>query len=57
MDFNEVDDPSGLAKDATEKKFFVHARHEGGVSMSIWDAGAIEKALPVIRQAYSASNE
>lgn len=57
LDFNEVDDPSGLAKDATEKKFFVHARHEGGVSMSIWDADAIEKALHVIRQAYAASNE
>ena len=57
LDFNEVDDPSGLAKDATEKKFFVHASHEGGVSMSIWDSDAIEKALPVIRQAYAASNE
>jgi predicted transport protein len=57
LDFNEVDDPSGLAKDATEKKFFVHARHEGGVSMSIWDTRAVEKALAIIRQAYSSSNE
>jgi predicted transport protein len=57
LDFNEVDDPSGLAKDATEKKFFVHARHEGGVSMSIWDVEAIENAIPLIRQAHAVSNE
>jgi uncharacterized protein with ParB-like and HNH nuclease domain/predicted transport protein len=57
LDFNEADDPSGLAKDATEKKFFVHARHEGGVSMSIWDVDGIEKALPIIRQAHTLSNE
>jgi predicted transport protein len=57
LDFNEVDDPSGLAEDATEKKFFVHARHEGGVSMSIWDVDAIEKALPIIQQAHALSNE
>jgi hypothetical protein len=29
LGFNEVDDPSGLAEDAGERKFFVHARHEG----------------------------
>ena len=57
LDFNEVDDPSGFAKDATEKKFFVHARHEGGVSLSVWNAGDIESALPFIRQAHAASNE
>jgi uncharacterized protein with ParB-like and HNH nuclease domain/predicted transport protein len=57
LDFKEIDDPSGLAKDATEKKFFVHARHEGGVSMSISDAQAIESALPIIRQAHAVSNE
>jgi predicted transport protein len=57
LDFNEVDDPSGLAKDATERKFFVHARHEGGVSISLWDTEAIEGALPIIRQAHAVSNE
>lgn len=57
LDFNEVDDPTGLAKDAAEKKFFAHARYEGGVSMSISDVDAIEKALPIIRQAHSVSNE
>ena len=58
LDFNEVvDDPLGLAKDATEKKFFVHASYEGGVSMSIWDVEAIQGALPLIRQAHAVSNE
>ena len=57
LDFNEVDDPSGFAKDATEKKFFVHARHEGGVSLSVWNASDVESALPLIRQAHAASNE
>jgi predicted transport protein len=57
LDFNEVDDPSGLAKDASERKFFVHARHEGGVSAIIWDKTAIENALPLIRQAHAAANE
>jgi len=57
LDFNEVDDPSGLAKDASERKFFVHARHEGGVSATIWDKTAIENALPLIRQAHATANE
>lgn len=57
LDFNEVDDPSGLAKDATEKKFFVHARHEGGVSLSVWNTADIESAVPLIRQAHAASIE
>ena len=57
LDFNEVDDASGFAKDATKKKFYVHARHEGGVSLSVWNTADIENALPLIRQAHAASNE
>lgn len=57
LDFNEVDDPSGLAKDTSEKKFFLHARHEGGVSLSMWNTADIESAMPLIRQAHAASNE
>jgi predicted transport protein len=58
LDFNEVgDDPLELAKDATEKKFFVHASHEGGVSISIWNSDDIGGALPIIRQAHAVSNE
>jgi len=51
LDFNEVDDPSGAAKDASEHKFFVNAEYEGGVYFSIWVPEDIEKALPAIRQA------
>jgi predicted transport protein len=57
LDFNEVDDPSGLAEDASERKFYVNARYEGGVKVSIWDVATIDKALPLIRQAHAASNE
>jgi predicted transport protein len=51
LDFNEVDDPSGAAKDASEHKFFVNAEYEGGVHFSIWEPEDIEKAMPAIRQA------
>ncbi len=57
LDFNEIDDPSGLAQDATQWKFLVHARHEGGVSLTVGNADAIESALPLIRQAYTVSSE
>jgi predicted transport protein len=57
LDFNEIDDPSGRAQDATQREFFVHARHEGGVSLSVGDADAIENAIPLIRQAHAASRE
>jgi len=57
LDFNEIDDPSALAQDATQWKFFINARHEGGVSLNLSDAAAIGRALPVIRQAYTACRE
>jgi predicted transport protein len=55
LDFNEVDDPTGIARDATEWKFLVHAQHEGGVSLSISGVEDIDRALPMIRQAFVAS--
>jgi uncharacterized protein with ParB-like and HNH nuclease domain/predicted transport protein len=57
LDFNEIDDASGLAQDATQWKFFVHARHEGGVSLSIGDAGQIDSVIPLISQARAASSD
>ena len=57
LDFNEIDDASGLAEDATQWKFFVHAKHEGGVSLNVGDAEAIASAAPLIRQAHAASRE
>jgi predicted transport protein len=55
LDFSEIDNSSGIAQDATEKDFFQNARYEGGVSMSITHVSAIEKALPLIRQAHAGS--
>lgn len=52
LEFNEVDDPLEIARDASEFKFLVNAVHEGGVLISIWDSGDIEKSLPLIRQAW-----
>jgi len=52
LDFNEVDDPSGIVKDTSELKFIVNAIYEGGVYISIWSDADIEKAFPMIRQAW-----
>ncbi|MGB8898751.1 MAG: DUF5655 domain-containing protein, partial [Methylocella sp.] len=51
LDFNEADDPSEVAKDASEHKFFVNAEYEGGVYFAIGMPEDIQKALPAIRQA------
>jgi predicted transport protein len=51
LDFNEVHDPSGIAKDTSQHKFFVNAVYEGGVYVRIWDPEDIEKVWPMIRQA------
>ena len=53
IDFNEAEDPNGIAKDTSQRKFFVHAQYEGGVNIPIWSAGDIELALPLIRQAHA----
>jgi predicted transport protein len=55
LDFSEIEGPSGLAQDATQRDFFLNARYEGGVSMSITNAAAIDNALPLIRQAHAGS--
>jgi predicted transport protein len=43
LDYGEIDDPPDFAQDATQWKFFVHAKYEGGVSLSVSDEMAIEK--------------
>lgn len=52
LDHAEIDDPHGLAQDATEWKFVVNAKHEGGVLLRIKDADQIDHAMPIIRQAF-----
>lgn len=51
LEFNEVEDPSDLVVDATERKFFVHAKYEGGVAVRTRNAEDVELAIPLIRDA------
>ena len=53
LDFNEVEDPHGIAEDTSRRKFFVNAQYNGGVSMPIWNNTDIERAAPIIRQAHA----
>ena len=39
LDFNEVDDPTGIAEDATQWKFFFYAQHQGGVTVNLTYSG------------------
>jgi predicted transport protein len=51
LDFNEVDDPAGIAEDASQRKFIVNALHEGGVYVDLQMEADVDKALPMIHQA------
>lgn len=53
LDHAEIEDPHGLASDATEWKFLFYAKHEGGVLLRIKHDQDIDHAMPIIRQAYS----
>ena len=55
LDFNEIEDPSGIAEDATQWSFFFHAQHEGGVTVNVREIDEIPLVLPLIRQAYTIS--
>lgn len=55
LEFNEVEDASGLAADAAAYQFFVNAMHEGGTFMSLKDASEIPVAVAVARQAWDRS--
>lgn len=53
LDHSETEDPHGRSRDATEWKFLVYAKREGGVLLRIKDSLDIDQALPIIGQAYS----
>ena len=53
LDFNEAEDPNGIAKDSSQRKFFVHAQYEGGVNIPIWTSEDVDRALPIVRQAHA----
>lgn len=56
LDFNEVEDPAGIAQDATQWTWFVNAQHAGGVSVRISEPADVDKAMPLIRQAYAVAS-
>lgn len=53
LDHSEINDPHGLATDATVWKFIFYAKYEGGALLSISNSLDIDHAMPIIRQSYS----
>lgn len=53
IEFGEVADANGVAKDTSQRKFFVNAQHEGGVSIRIESQEDIDAAMPIIRQSHA----
>lgn len=47
----EIDDPSGIAKDARSQKFFANSKYGGEVFLGIRNTEEVAFALPIIRQA------
>ena len=54
LSYSDLQQPPGIAADATEWQFIVHAKHSGGVLLRIKTIEDIEAALPLIRQAHAA---
>jgi predicted transport protein len=52
IDFEECDDPSLQARDASNKAFIINASEEGGVILQIWSEGDFPAALHILKQAY-----
>jgi uncharacterized protein with ParB-like and HNH nuclease domain/predicted transport protein len=52
LDYEDCDDPTGRAVDATEYAFVVYASENGGVLFSVEESDHVVAALHLIRQAY-----
>lgn len=52
LDFDNCNDLSGLASDATDNAWIANASEAGGVTFSVREQTEIPAALNVIRQAY-----
>jgi predicted transport protein len=57
LDFEECDDPTLRARDATEAAFIVNATESGGVLFSLENADQVAPAMHVVRQAYENVSE
>jgi uncharacterized protein with ParB-like and HNH nuclease domain/predicted transport protein len=57
LDYEDCDDPTQRASDATEWAFITYASESGGVLFSLNDASHVAPALHIIRQAYERVSE
>lgn len=57
IDFDDTDDPSGIARDASDRAFIANASETGDVLFSISNATQIPAAMHVVRQAYERITE
>jgi uncharacterized protein with ParB-like and HNH nuclease domain/predicted transport protein len=57
IDFDETDDPSGLARDASDWAFITNASESGDVLFSLKDDSQIPAAIHVVLQAYERVTE
>ena len=57
LDYEDCDDPTQRASDATEWAFITYASESGGVLFSLQDASHVAPAMHIIRQAYERVSE
>jgi hypothetical protein len=52
LDFEDCNDPTGTAKDATDNTFVVNAIEDGGTLFVVWDKADNVSAMRLVRQAF-----
>lgn len=57
LDYSEINDPYGIAQDRNERKFVMHASHDGGVVATLESIDDINKTIPLIEQSLSSVAE
>jgi uncharacterized protein with ParB-like and HNH nuclease domain/predicted transport protein len=57
VDFDDIDDPSGLARDASAYAFVVNASQSGDVLFSLYNRAQVPAAMHLVRQAYERVTE
>lgn len=57
MDFDDIDDPSGQARDASDYAFIANASESGDVLFSLQDTTQMQAAMHVVQQAYERVTE
>ncbi len=57
IDFNEIVDPSGIARDASDRAFIINASESGDVLFSLKNTSQIPAAMEIVRQAYEQVTE